>query len=155
MTAGKSSVRGRLDLKLSSPIGIGGDIAADDVDAAAVAAMLLGLPSAAPSAGETWSPEPIGAGGFAAVNGTVNFKFDRAALTPSLIARDLKGVVQFQPPRDRIERHRRQASPADASPANCTFRHDAQASPPEAMSSLPTRMPARFSAPARMPSTAC
>ena len=28
----------------------------------------------------------------------MNFKFDRTALTPSLIARDVKGVVQFQSP---------------------------------------------------------
>ncbi len=126
VTTGKSSVRGRLDLKLSSPVGIGGDIAANEVDAAAVAAMLLGLPSATPSAGKIWSPEPIGAGGFAAVNGTVNFKFDRAALTPTQIARDLKGVVQFQPPEIAL-------SDIDGSLAGgrlsgqLTFRHDAQA----------------------------
>jgi len=99
MTAGKASVHGRLDLKLSSPISVAGDIAADDVDAAAVAAMLLGLPSVAANAAKPWSSAPVGAGGFAAATGSVNFKFDRAALTPSLIARDLKGVVQLQPPR--------------------------------------------------------
>ncbi len=98
MTVAKSSLHGRVDLKLSNPVGIEGDIAADDVDAAAVAAMLLGLPSAPPGAGKPWSPLPIGAGGFAAMNGALTFKFDRAALTPALVARDLKGVARFQPP---------------------------------------------------------
>ena len=60
--------------------------------------MLFGLPSAAPGAAKPWSPAPVGAGGFGAVNGTVSFKFDRAALTPSLVVRDLKGVVRFAPP---------------------------------------------------------
>jgi len=98
MTMAKSSVHGRIDLKLSSPVGVGGDIVADNVDATAVAAMLLGLPSAEPGAGKLWSPLPLGAGGFAAMNGALNFKFDRAALTPAFTASDFKGVVRFQPP---------------------------------------------------------
>ena len=98
MTVGKSSLRGRFDLKLASPIGIGGDIVADDVDATAAAAMLLGLPSAAPGSGKPWSSVTIGGGLFAALNGDVNVKLDRAALTSSLVARDLKGVVHFHPP---------------------------------------------------------
>ena len=32
------------------------------------------------------------------MNGTVSFKFDRTTLTPSLVVRDLKGVVRFAPP---------------------------------------------------------
>lgn len=98
VTAGKSSLRGRFDLKMADPVGITGEIAADDVDAAAVAALLFGLPGAAPGAAKPWSPSPVGAGAFGAVRGTVSFKFDRTALTPSLAARDLKGVVRFAPP---------------------------------------------------------
>ena len=98
VNVGKSALHGRLDLKLSNPIAVGGDVAADDVDAAAIAGMLLGLPSIAPNAAKPWSVAPVGAGAFGPVSGAVNFKFDRAALTPALIARDLKGVVQFQPP---------------------------------------------------------
>ncbi len=97
VAAGKVSLHGRLALTLSSPVGIDGDVEADDVDAAAVSAMVLGLPSTAPGAGGPWSPEPIGPGAFAAVNGAVTFKLDRAALTPTLVARDLKGVARFQP----------------------------------------------------------
>jgi hypothetical protein len=98
VNVGKSALHGRLDLKLSNPVAVSGDVAADDVDAAAVAGMLLGLPSVAPNATKPWSPAPVGAGAFGAVSGAVNFKFDRTALTPALIARDLKGVVQFQSP---------------------------------------------------------
>ena len=98
MTAGKSSLRGRLDLKMASTIGIDGEIAANDVDAATVAALLFGLPSAASGAAKSWSPSPVGGGAFGAVNGAVSFKFDRAVLTSSFIARDLKGVVRFAPP---------------------------------------------------------
>ena len=97
VTVGKSALRGRLDLKLSNPLAVGGDVAADDVDAPAVAAMLLGLPSAAANATKPWSPAPVGAGAFGAVSGAVTFKFDRAALTPFLVARDFKGIAQFQP----------------------------------------------------------
>ena len=65
MTAGKSSLRGRLDLKIG-PIGIDGEIAADDVDATTVAALLFRLPSAAPGAAKSWSPFPVGGGAFGA-----------------------------------------------------------------------------------------
>jgi large subunit ribosomal protein L24 len=99
VTAGKTSVRGRLGLKLSSPIEIDGDIAADDVDAGALSAMLLGLPVAAAAGGNFWSSELIGAGAFSTANGSVTFKFDHAAFSPTLAARDLTGVVRLQPAR--------------------------------------------------------
>jgi large subunit ribosomal protein L24 len=91
-------LRGRFDLKVANPVVIGGDVAVDDVDAASLATLLLGLPSAAPGAGKSWSSLPIGAGAFAGLNGDLTFKFDRAVLMPALTARDLKGVVHFQPP---------------------------------------------------------
>ena len=31
------------------------------------------------------------------LNGAVTFRLDRAALTPAWVARDLKGVLRFQP----------------------------------------------------------
>ncbi len=127
VAVGKASLRGRLALDPSSPpIRINGDIEADDVDAAAVSAMLLGLPSAAPGAGARWSAEPIGAGAFAAMNGAVTFKLARAAFGPGLVARDLKGVARFQPSEIAV-------SDIDGSLAGgrltgeLTFRHDAEA----------------------------
>ncbi len=121
VAAGKASLHGRLALDLSSPMGIDGDIEAEDVDAAAVSAMLLGLPSQAipsqalpsqalPSqapgaprapeaagAGGPWSAAPIGVGAFTAAHGAVTFKFHHAAFTPGLAVRDLKGVARFAP----------------------------------------------------------
>lgn len=106
VAVGKSSLHGRLALELSSPLKIDGDIAADHIDAAAVAALLLGLPGPGPGPGlasaagagaRGWSAEPLGIGAFAAVNGAVTVKLDRAELTPALVVRNLKGVLQFQP----------------------------------------------------------
>ncbi|HMK70866.1 MAG TPA: AsmA family protein [Xanthobacteraceae bacterium] len=95
VAAAKASLHGRLAVKLASPVGIEGDVEASDADLAAAAAMILGLPSA--GAGAAWSAEPIGSGAFGAVSGAVTFKVDRAALTPAWTAREIKGVVRFQP----------------------------------------------------------
>jgi AsmA-like protein len=97
LTAGKSSVRGQLDLKLVHPLRVSGSMSADDVDATAVATALLGLPGAPPSSNQSWSQAPVGAGAFGALDGDVTVTVARAALTPSLVARELKGVVRFQP----------------------------------------------------------
>ncbi|MGD0024434.1 MAG: hypothetical protein ABSC37_07380, partial [Xanthobacteraceae bacterium] len=97
VAVGKASVHGRLAVNLANPIGIDGDIEADDVDAASVTAMLLGLPSNARSGGAPWSSEPIGVGAFTAISGAVTFKLDHAVFTPALVARDLKGVARFRP----------------------------------------------------------
>lgn len=95
---GKSSVRGRLDLKVANPLGIGGSIEANDADATAVLAMLLGLPAAAGDSSAIWSPDAVGIGAFDAMNGAVTFKVERAALSPTLVVRGLNGVIRFQPP---------------------------------------------------------
>jgi hypothetical protein len=92
---GKTSVRGRLAVDLVSPIAIDGRVDADNADAPEFFAMLLGLPRN--GGGAAWSESTIGAGAFGAVNGALAFKFDSASLTPSLVARDLGGVVHFQP----------------------------------------------------------
>jgi hypothetical protein len=94
---GKTTVRGRLDVALTSPVGIAGDIRADTVDGAAVAALLLGLPRPAPGAGAIWSNAPLGTGAFTAARGVITFTLDRASFTPALIASDLKGTARFAP----------------------------------------------------------
>lgn len=96
-TVGKNAVRGNVAIDWTNPIGLSGDIEADEVDAAGLIAMLLGLPTNAQSAGAPWSSQPIGSGAFSAINGAVTFKFDRAALTPTSVAHDLKGVAHFGP----------------------------------------------------------
>jgi uncharacterized protein involved in outer membrane biogenesis len=95
-TVGKASLHGRLNVDLSSPLAFDGDIDADQVDATAVSALLLGLSRAAPGAG-TWSSQPLGAGAFTGMNGAVTFKLGRAVFTPALVAQDLKGVLHFHP----------------------------------------------------------
>ncbi len=94
----KSSLRGRFDLKLANPVAVSGELTADDVDAAPVLAVLLGLPNAAPNGGKAWSAAPFGAGAFAGLAGDLIFKVDRVALTQGLMAREVKGVLRFQPP---------------------------------------------------------
>jgi uncharacterized protein involved in outer membrane biogenesis len=107
-TIGKSSLRGRVDVKLADRLGIDGDIQADSVDAARLAALLLGLPGQptvvpafgqgpgqTTSAGPLWSTKSVGAGAFTALDGGVTFKFDHASLTPTLVADNLTGAVRF------------------------------------------------------------
>jgi uncharacterized protein involved in outer membrane biogenesis len=94
-TIGKNALHGNIAVDWTEPIGINGDIEADEVDAASAVALLLGLPTNAQSNDAQWSSEPLGAGAFAATNGAVGFKFDHAAFTPGLVARDLKGVAHF------------------------------------------------------------
>ena len=96
VTAGKSALRGRLDLKLASPLGIGGEIEADQADGAAILAMLTGMPSAA--GGSAWSSDPFRPGAFAIAAGDLSFAVHRAALTPTLVVRELKGTLRFAPP---------------------------------------------------------
>jgi uncharacterized protein involved in outer membrane biogenesis len=97
VSSGKSSLRGRLDLKVADPVGVAGEISGDDLDVATAAGLLFGLPSAAAGA-KSWSAAPVGGGLFGLVSGSVAFKFDRAALAPVWVARDLKGVAHFAPP---------------------------------------------------------
>jgi AsmA family/AsmA-like C-terminal region len=104
----KSSARARFDVKLSNPIAISGDIAADNVDAASALAMLLGLPSPVANHGQTssaadggkiWSAAPFGPGIAAPFTGDITFKVDRVVLTDALAVRGLKGTLHVQPPR--------------------------------------------------------
>ncbi len=109
VTIDKTALQGRVALDLASQVGIDGDIAADDVDAAAATALLLGLPGPAPGApgapgatgatgaGGLWSATPVGTGAFAAARGAVTFDFQHAVLTSGLSIRGLTGVVHFSP----------------------------------------------------------
>ncbi len=96
-TVGKSSVHGHVAVDWASPMTLAGAIEADDVDAPALMATALGLPGETAGSGSIWSTRPIGSGAFAGVNGALNFKFDRAQLTPALVAEQLTGVAHFSP----------------------------------------------------------
>jgi hypothetical protein len=97
VSSSKSSLRGRLDLKVADPLRVAGEISGDDLDVAAAAGLLFGLPSAAAGA-KSWSAAPVGGGVFGLMSGSVAFKFERAVLAPAWVARDLKGVARFAPP---------------------------------------------------------
>lgn len=97
-TVAQASVRGQLAVDLSKPIMVHGNIGGDAVDASELAAMLLGLPSNVQgNVGAQSAHQPPGAGAFGVLNGAVDFRFDRAALTPTWVARDLVGTVHFEP----------------------------------------------------------
>jgi len=97
IAAGATALRGRVGVKLSTPAEIDGDVAGSDVDVPVLLTLLMGLPAAAPGSGAAWSGAPLGAGAFMATNGSVNFKFERASVTPSLSVHDLTGVARFAP----------------------------------------------------------
>jgi uncharacterized protein involved in outer membrane biogenesis len=100
---GHATLRGHLKVHLASPIKVDGAIEGNDVDAAAIASLLLGLPVQAQNAGAMWSTLPGGAGAFAALDGAVAFKFDRAALTSTLAASGLRGTARFAPPQITLD----------------------------------------------------
>ena len=96
-TVAKSAVRGAIAISLNkSPVGIDGNVEADDIDGAGVLAMLLGLPANA-NGGSVPSSEKIGAGAFTAMNGGVTFKLARVVFTPMFVANGLAGAVHFHP----------------------------------------------------------
>jgi uncharacterized protein involved in outer membrane biogenesis len=95
-SVGKSSLHGHVAIDWASPVTIAGAIEADDVNAPALMATALGLPGKTAGNGSIWSTKPIGSGAFA-VNGALSFKFDRAQLTPALVAEQLTGVAHFSP----------------------------------------------------------
>lgn len=97
VVAGKASARGHVAVNLASPLAVDGDVGADNVDGAWLAAVLLGLPRQVQNAAAPWSSQPLGGGAFAAMNGAVTFTLDHAAFTPALVASNLKGVAQFRP----------------------------------------------------------
>ena len=90
-----------------------------------MAGLLFGLPSAAPGTGKSWSAAPVGGGAFGAVSGSVSFKFDRAALTPALVAREVKGVARFAPPEIELTELDGKLAGGRLS-GGFTFRHDPQ-----------------------------
>jgi uncharacterized protein involved in outer membrane biogenesis len=93
---GNDAVHGHIAVTLENPAAVDGAITADRIDAARVLGILLGIPSNGPTS-PLWAGAPISSGAFAAIKGSMKFKFDRADFTPALIARQLAGVAHFRP----------------------------------------------------------
>ena len=97
VAAGKASASGRFDIDLAAPVKVDGDITADHIDGARVAALLLGLPSQAPHSAALWSSQPVGNGAFTTINGGVSFRIDHASFMAVPGDGSLKGVARFSP----------------------------------------------------------
>jgi large subunit ribosomal protein L24 len=90
-----SAVAGRLALTLGNPLQVEGRIAAQDVDASAAIAALIGVPARAGAKAGPWGTEPFGRAPLADVAGRIELDVSRATLSPALQARELRGIVRL------------------------------------------------------------
>jgi hypothetical protein len=87
-------VKGRLALRLATPLHVDGRIEAGALDTGAVIASAVGMPV---SSHRPWPPEPFTRGLFGAVEGRIEFVLDRAALADGIVARTLHGTARIEP----------------------------------------------------------
>jgi large subunit ribosomal protein L24 len=93
-TIGGRKVQGRLALRFGETPRIDGAIETDSADATAIVAAAIGM---RPGTGaNAWPAEPFAASA-SDLAGRIEFKAARAALSPALEARQLRGVVRFGP----------------------------------------------------------
>jgi len=89
---GGAPVRGKL--KLTGFERIEGQIDTDSADVMALLAIASGMPKPRGDA-LAWSSEPFGDNAFGDLSGRVDFSAARAALTPTLIARQVRGALRL------------------------------------------------------------
>lgn len=90
-----SPVRGRLRVARGAVTRVEGRIDAESVDAAAFIAAAIGMPATAARADGRWPAEPFGEGLFGEFDGRVEFTLGRAALTPTLVGRQVRGALRL------------------------------------------------------------
>jgi large subunit ribosomal protein L24 len=91
-----SPVRGKLTFALGSVTRIEGRLDAETIDAAAIIAAAIGMPAPATRGdAPAWPAEPFGEGLFGEIAGRVEFTAGRAALTPTLVGRQVRGAVRL------------------------------------------------------------
>jgi len=90
-TIAGAPVRGKLAATFQ-PWRVDGEIDAEAADATALISTAIGLPM---SGGNAWSSEPFTPGFFTDLTGRVSFRSMRATLTPSLTARQARGVLRL------------------------------------------------------------
>ena len=101
---GGGPVRGNLKLALDSKR-IDGQIDTDAIDLPALLAIVAGMPRVAARAGAPmWAGEPFGENLLSDLTGRVEFTASRAALTPTLMARQLRGALRIEPAEIAIEK---------------------------------------------------
>ena len=93
-TIAGTTVRGRLALALGAQKYLSGEIDADSVDAGALIAAAIGMPSVSGGT-RLWATGPFTRGTFAGVQGQITVKATRVLLTPRLTAREMSGTVKL------------------------------------------------------------
>ena len=91
---GGSPVRGKLKLTLGQPQRIEGQVDTDAADVMALLAMAAGMPRARGDA-PVWTGEPFGESVLGDLEGRVDFTALRAALSPALTGRQVRGSVRL------------------------------------------------------------
>jgi large subunit ribosomal protein L24 len=95
---GGAPLRGKLKLGLDTPRRIEGQIDTDALDVPGVLAIAAGMPRVTMRAGAPmWAGEPFGESPLADASGRIAFTASRAALTPALAARQLRGELRIEP----------------------------------------------------------
>jgi large subunit ribosomal protein L24 len=90
-----SPVRGRLKFALGAATRVDGRIDAESVDAAALIAAAIGMPASAARADALWPAEPFRDGLFGDYDGRIEFTLGRAAFTPTLVGRQVRGALRL------------------------------------------------------------
>jgi large subunit ribosomal protein L24 len=90
-----ADIGGRLTIGLSQPASVDGAIEIGAFNLPAVLATAIGVPVQSGSAATFWPAEPFETGLLGNLRGQVKVKSKQVALTPTLTARDLEGVFQF------------------------------------------------------------
>ncbi len=91
---GGTPVRGKLRLTLGQPQRIEGQVDAEAADVMALLAMAAGMPRARGDA-PAWTGEPFGESVLGDLEGRVDFTASRAALSPALTGRQVRGLVRL------------------------------------------------------------
>jgi hypothetical protein len=95
-SVGATSLRGQVELFLTQPRRLQGEVSADDLDSSHVIAAIFGAPTQHSNSEGTWSwsPEPF-VWWLSNYIGTINFKGDQIALLPKLTAHELRTTMRF------------------------------------------------------------
>lgn len=99
---GASRLSGKLTLRPGDVTHVGGDIEIDNADAPPAIAAAIGLPPASGGGHRgawTWSSEPFAQGLFGRFEGEVALRAHRLALSPRLVAREVRARLRFAPDR--------------------------------------------------------
>ncbi len=90
-----TSVGGRLIVGTRKPMNVAGDIEIGALDLPTVLAAALGTPVQGARGAALWSAEPFETSLPDGLSGRIALKSARVGLAPKLIARDVRGIVQF------------------------------------------------------------